>query len=328
MSLRRIMLAPPRNAMMAAMLPCERRMLSRIGDASVHESPVFIVGPPRSGTTLLYETLVTRFRFSYFSNAAHRIHRTPAVATSLFKSSIRNWRGAFKSEYGKIKGWGAPCEAGWIWDRWMSGLRHSNSDRVDHESVLEMQRTIKAIANLIDAPFLGKNVDLSECLTALDHVFPGCVFLHIQRSEADCIRSIYRLRKKRLGADRMQEWLSVKPKGWKAYRGAEPIRQIAAQVFGVHQDIRNDASLIGAHRVHGIDYEALCENPNREMNAIEAFLNTSRVTIERRDELPRQFERPAFRPLEARLERMISESIEHWKSAPSSVDGSPVKRAA
>ena len=60
------------------------------------DEPVcFIVGPPRSGTTLLYELLVRCFYFSYFSNLAHRFYRTPVAATRIGRRLIHSWEGTF-----------------------------------------------------------------------------------------------------------------------------------------------------------------------------------------------------------------------------------------
>ena len=53
----------------ATFASCEKGILSlRRSDDGDQCSPVFIIGPPRSGTTLLYQVLVARYTFGYFSN--------------------------------------------------------------------------------------------------------------------------------------------------------------------------------------------------------------------------------------------------------------------
>ncbi len=49
--------------------PDETRLLARHPEP-IHP-PVFIMGPPRSGTSLFYELLVTRYDLAFFSNLAH-----------------------------------------------------------------------------------------------------------------------------------------------------------------------------------------------------------------------------------------------------------------
>ncbi len=97
--------------------PMETRLLARHPEP-IHP-PVFIIGPPRSGTSLFYELLVTRYDLAFFSNLAHRFWRTPAAVTRLGASVIRNRRPRFESDYGHIAGWSAPNEGGWIWQRWL-----------------------------------------------------------------------------------------------------------------------------------------------------------------------------------------------------------------
>ena len=70
-----------RGGIMQLLMPLERRELRLT--ANVTPKVCFVLGPPRSGTTLLYELLLTRFRFAYFSNLAHRFYRTPVAASRL-----------------------------------------------------------------------------------------------------------------------------------------------------------------------------------------------------------------------------------------------------
>ncbi|NIU01843.1 MAG: hypothetical protein GWN01_13315, partial [Nitrosopumilaceae archaeon] len=43
--------------------------------------PVFILGPPRSGTTLLYQLMTCSFNFAYIPNIANKFYRCPISAT-------------------------------------------------------------------------------------------------------------------------------------------------------------------------------------------------------------------------------------------------------
>ena len=43
--------------------------------------PIFILGAPRSGTTLIYQLLISNFRFAYFPNIANTFYMCPIYAT-------------------------------------------------------------------------------------------------------------------------------------------------------------------------------------------------------------------------------------------------------
>ena len=48
------------------------------------EPPVFIIGPPRSGTTVLYQLLCKHFNFGYTNNFVADWYNIPITATRLY----------------------------------------------------------------------------------------------------------------------------------------------------------------------------------------------------------------------------------------------------
>ena len=59
-------------------------------------APVFIVGPPRTGSTLLYQLLVRRYSFCYISNLLNRFPETPLALAKVSKTVERQ---AFSTGY-------------------------------------------------------------------------------------------------------------------------------------------------------------------------------------------------------------------------------------
>jgi len=327
MTLRHAMLGLPRRLAMTALAGRERHHLAEAA-LLPPPRPVFIIGPPRSGTTLLYELLAMRFGFAFFSNAAHRLPRTPVAATRLFHSAIRAWRGTYRSDFGRLRGWGAPCEAGWIWDRWMSGFEAMDGDDIDPDAADELRHTVAAIADALGGPFLSKNVVHSVRMRALDRVFPDAVFIALRRNERDTIRSIYRLRQRRLGEADLSQWLSVRPRGWESHRHAAPVEQIAAQVFGVQCDIARDALAIGPARLLSVEYESLAADPRRQLERIGMFLAGHDIGAAPRFEVPAHFDPAASPPLDAGLEHEIARAIESWRPSSVAANGADARRRA
>ena len=55
----------------------------------IHDKiPLFIIGPPRSGSTLLYQYLARYFDISYFNNYHHKNYMCPSFA-ELKKQSLK-----------------------------------------------------------------------------------------------------------------------------------------------------------------------------------------------------------------------------------------------
>ncbi len=307
MTLKHWILAVPRQATMALLQPMESRLLQR----AEHADPgaVFIVGPPRSGTTLLYELLVTRFRFGYISNAAHRLYLTPAAATQAARPWILKWRGDYTSTHGAIHGWGAPCEGGWIWNRWMPQAHWLDETAASYLPTPMMRCTAYAIAGSLNGPFLNKNVMHSVHMRVLDRVFPRCVFIEIRRNVADNVRSILRLRQHRNHGRNSTEWISVKPRRWREFADADPVTQACAQVLLTHETIHADAAFLGSDRLLTIGYESLCAHPEVMLQKIAAFLNRHGINLMQRFSVPQSFEPAPSKPLRLETEERIANAI-------------------
>jgi Sulfotransferase family len=209
--MKRFIKSAAQTAVHGALLPLEHLLLAKHG-ANSRWPHIFIVGAPRSGTSLFYELIITRLQLAYFSNAAHRFFKTPAAATLLARPKIRTWSGDYSSRYGHVEGWWAPNEGGHIWRRWIDehvGVDHAVPDDARYQ---DMRRTLNAISNILSAPFVNKNVMHSNRLIFMDQQFPRCVFIEIDRNPADTVRSIVRAQRNSGGpALDPANWWSVKP---------------------------------------------------------------------------------------------------------------------
>jgi hypothetical protein len=257
--------------------------------------PVFVVGPPRSGTTLLHELLVTRFHFAYFSRAAQALWNTPAAATQLARPWIRRWRGDYTSRYGQLRGWGAPHEAARIWSRWMPGDGAVEAGVLDAGTIEDCRRTVAAVAGLLDAPFVSKNPTHSVRIGALAEMFPGAAFIEVRRHPLDTVYSILAMREAWRGPHRTHEWLAVRPRGCDdpAIEHLAPFAQVCMQVARVRGAITADGTEHAAGRHFAVDYEDLCVDPRGRLDAIAAFLERIGIALQARRVVPDHFPRVA-----------------------------------
>ncbi len=262
-----------------AVSPFEGFLESR---ANPGESAIcFIVGPPRSGTTLLYEMIVTRFQCGYFTNLAKRLFEVPVVATWICKNEMRRRSGSFDSVYGELDGNAAPSEAGRLWRFWMPYAAPYSFDlpglppkRIHHK--------IAAICRLAGGPMIVKNPILQSDIPAITEMFPEAVFLHIERDWADNARSLMGLRAKRTPEDNTG-WVSLRPSGWEAYATADALTQSCAQVMLSHKDI--ETYLEGprrAGRLMKIRYDILCTKPDAVLEEIEALFAANDISVTRK----------------------------------------------
>ncbi len=281
--IKKIFVGMARWILMVGLWPFEKMVLNKADKAT---SPlVFIIGPPRSGTTLIYEFLIRRYNFSYISNLAHRFYITPVVITLLGKNLIKTWRHKpkknFSSIYGRIDGWGAPNEGGWIWNRWFPESYYLDESYLERIPVPVIQKTIYGLCKVMKGAFINKNVMHSVHMRLLDKIFPNCLFIHIHREIKSNMRSIIRAHTQ-VATDEY-EWFSVKPKEWDLFKNENIIMRSAAQIYFIHKNIEADAEIIGRGRVLSISYEKFCQDPGAFLAQMGEFLVQKKVQIDKRD---------------------------------------------
>lgn len=311
---KKIVIAPFRGVCIAGLWPIEKKLLHRVEE---DESPLtFIIGPPRSGTTLLYELLVRRYGFSYISNLAHRLYITPVVATVMGKGVIGKWRkqpkDKYTSKYGGISGWGAPNEGGWIWNRWFPENYYLDETYIKNVPVQVIRKTVYGLVEVLKGPFINKNVMHSVRMKFLNRLFPKCLFIHVRRDIKTNMRSI--IRSHYSTCSDVNEWYSVKPREWEKYKNEDIIMRSAAQVYYVHKNIEHDSNIIGESRLISIDYEELCISPAVTLESIASYLSSNGVHLTRSDETFPKLSTSAQRLFDDKTEQLIEECVyKHFK---------------
>ena len=306
-ALRALTSALVRGSLTSALAPFEILLDRQAPETGT--SPVFVVGAPRSGTTLLYQVLTHCYRWSYFTNLTNRLHRTPLVATWLARSLVRRWSSDFESRYGHVGGWSAPSEAGRLWDAWTPGFGPLDESAAAALDVPRIRRALYGTSRLLGSPFVNKNVVHSVHMRLLDRLFPGCVFIEIRRDARDNIRSIVRARAAGGGPRERDAWWSVRPEGAETVSDAHPLLQAAVQIDRVGATIERDARHLGPHRRLRLDYERLCGNPSEVCLEIERFLSTHGIALEQRAAPPTRFKSRSSSPLEPANERLLEQVL-------------------
>ncbi|WP_164116036.1 sulfotransferase [Sphingorhabdus sp. Alg239-R122] len=290
-----------------ALFPLE--LILRAAAPKNSSPPIFIIGAPRSGTSLLYELMITRFHFSYISNLAHRFYLMPLAATWLGKSRITAWRGNFTSRFGHIAGWGAPNEGGWVWRRWLADGDWTDGSDFDETHIPDLRALTGGLAGIMDAPFLNKNVMHSNRLHLMHKIWPDAIFIHVRRDVASNVRSIVRAERKEGGpAHDGDHWWSVRPSIARDYIGENDVARATAQVIGVDQDINRDIVAVGAQKLLRLDYAQICNDPAATMDKIADFLSNNGVELAPRHTIPEKFSPPPSRHLGEEEEMAIAKT--------------------
>lgn len=252
-----------------------------VGPRSPRFVPVFIVGPPRSGTTLLYQAACAGLRVAYPTNLMVEggLETAPHLYRALARLLGRRMEVLdFTSEHGRTRGPGSPHEAGALWNRWFDDTHHL---RPGAETA--MKTAIACIEEVFEAPFVNKNVMHVPRLVALAGALPTARFVEVRRDLAATARSIERARVK---AGATTAWWSVKPSNTAELLGLSLADQARGQVLGVQADLARARAVVGAERFFEVEYEALCAAPRTVLDDLARWWGVG-TRLER---LPERFD--------------------------------------
>lgn len=276
------------RALAAARRPGEGRS-SDVPHVPLPHMPVFILGAPRSGTTVLYQLLVDRYRIGYFANIHCRWFGNPAWAERRHQPWKRPPRGDYDSRYGETKGIYGPSECGDFWYRFFPRRpQYVEEADVDPKKMAALRAEMRALVEAAGRPFLFKNLPCALRLLPLAATLPEARYVVIERDEIDVGHSLLEGRK-RLHDD-YAKWFSLEPPNKEVLARRPPEEQVIEQVRETERIIREHAARIGTERFLHVSYEALVADVPGTLDAVERFLADHGASLERRGEVPTTLE--------------------------------------
>lgn len=227
---------------------------------------IYIVGAPRSGTTLLSQVVSRFLPVGYINNLIARFWLRPSVGIRL--SSILLGEDpragiAFSSKHGVTDGLAGPHEFGYFWTHWLQ----LNEARTHHLSAAEIaaidRRGLQScleneVLGTFGMPVVFKNVICGFQAPLLTELHGKSIFIHISRDLRSTCASILKSRFERYGD--YSTWWSLKPSTFADLPG-DPVKQVVRQVIDCRAELNRRMADSGAVCMD-VEYEELCRNPN------------------------------------------------------------------
>ena len=237
-------------------------------------SAVFVVGLPRSGTTLVYELITQAFELAFLTRAFAYSFGLPNISTRLTRRFTHSPAAHYRSDYGRIPGRFSPAENHVIWERWFPAdpvLGHyMPADRLASDARESASRMLDSMTAIAKRPFVFKNVYFTMSLPAVLRALPGARFVVVRRPLESVCASVYRLR-----ATKEERWWSVRPPFIEEVAGADAFGQSIFQCVRTSQILEREMRSLPEDRCLVADYEDICTAPRAFLERFEIWANMS-----------------------------------------------------
>ena len=275
---------------------------------------LYIVGVPRSGTTLLSQLVSRYLPVGYINNLIARCWSRPSVGIGLSRSLFgdRSREGiTFQSSYGTTQEVVGPHEFGYFWRHWLAldqaPHHHLSVDAVGALDAHGLKQALEQeILGAFEQPVVFKNVICGFHAAYLATVHPRSLFIHITRDQYAAATSILEARQLRYGS--YDVWWSLKPSTYPFRYQGDPGAEVAQQVRDCRTEFECELSQPGVQAMT-VSYEALCENPAGVLDEIAGRVRAFGIPFERlNEELPHLFPTPPS-TLPEDLQRRVRECL-------------------
>jgi hypothetical protein len=238
---------------------------------------IFIVGLPRSGTTLLSQLISRSFAVGYIDNLIARFWLNPVVGIRLSKAvfgpDIRKQISTVSTHGTSKEPWG-PHEFGYFWRHWLlldesptHKLPMDLQNRVDRQGLHFM---LNQMAAAFQMPVLFKNIICGLQASLLHSICSNSLFIYIERNPEAVVSSILRCRNERYGD--FNTWWSLKPSTFsEIIRISDPEKQVQRQVADGAKEMQEELSASGVNAIY-LSYERMCSDPTGTLNKIASAM--------------------------------------------------------
>lgn len=269
--------------------------------------PIFVIGPPRSGSTLITQVITDAFDFGYITNVHCRFFGSPVLVEKVLHPLRRKMPSRFHSVGGNTGERYGPAECGNFWYRFFPRVTdRTATGRISAKRMNCLCKSIAALSKEQNKPVLFKNLFNTLRVTSITNYIPEVLFILVKRNEIDNGHSILQCRMRFHG--NYTTWWSVPPPGVEKLQQLPPEEQVIEQIRGLHSMVSGYVAdgVLDARRLLVIDYDQFCCNVYGELERLESFFDKNEMNVRRLFEVPPTFARSKDINIPAEMyERMV-----------------------
>jgi len=248
---------------------------------------IFVLGLPRSGTTLLTQLVYSCLNVECTNNLMAKFWNAPLVAARLSKLLLTKGASNYSSDMGTTELLTDPHEFSWFWQ---SRLKHGELG----DSISEIQRSISknmlekliselnGVNTILESSVIHKPLELLiPFIDLIQESVNNSLFIYISRPKLEIASSLLFAREQRYGVI-SKPWGSL-PFGVSEDEFAKypVVDQVAYQIKYLEIQYEEAMNCLTDFNLLKITYDELCSNPKSVLEAIVTHPSSLKYGLER-----------------------------------------------
>lgn len=261
-----------REALRLGAIPFDS-LLSIIEQRRLRSSPVsnhplvFIVGAPRSGTTLIYQALAAFLDVTYPTNLTAMFPKSPLTTARLQLCIPSSRRPDFRNFYGQTIQLSGPNDAFHLWNHWLGNDRNLPTQSISDDTATDMRTFFDVWATAFHKPLLNKNNRNTFAVELLAAKLPNARFVVVRRNPMFVAQSLIIARQKVQG-DKTKAWGLQSSSTAEGNDPLAYVDDVCKQIVDIDTELNRQLDTVSQDRIVNLTYEGFCEDPASSIGRI------------------------------------------------------------
>ncbi|MEL7447574.1 MAG: sulfotransferase [Pseudomonadota bacterium] len=250
-----------------------------VTDMPAHPS-VFIVGAPRSGTTILSQYLAASFDVGYVNNLMACFWNAPVYGALLARKLTPHRQVSTVSEFGATPHITDPHEFGAFWRTMLAYQGMQQRPDIEPDALQNLADTLDQVSRVFGQPVVYKVYQLAWHIQEFQRVRPASRWLWVKRDVEDNALSLLRFRRKMHGDD--SQWVSSLPLAALSEEFPDRYHEVVFQVLAINEWLGRSLGAIDRSRWATVDFSTFVSQPGSCHEALEALCGAVDTDASRR----------------------------------------------
>ncbi len=228
-------------------------------DAGPSLPVLFITGPPRSGTTLLHQSLIRALPVAYLTNLASLFPRCAVAGKYPLTGALDNAHVGLVSYYGRTRSFSGQSDGLEFWDRWVGADRRATPSCIAPAAAREMRGFFGRLERRSGRMVVAKNNNLLASAHLVAEALPTARFVCLRRDPLYLAQSLLVARRDIQGTSDVS--YGIDDVGVAGTPPDDPIADVWRQVRFYQGLEASQVRRLGSDRFLVVRYEDFCADP-------------------------------------------------------------------